>query len=282
MTAGTDEAWHGKWTSTALVVVLCTGISVSNSLELLLLILVTFKKWNGLYFWSLLVTSASVLPYSIGFLVEYLNIHHLLGDIINNIGWAVMVSGQSVVLYSRLGIILHDRRVLNGVLWMIIVDGVLFYTITTVIHYGTYTDLASFNKGSLVIEKIQMTVYCVQEFIISGLYVREVWRMSRIVTMAARNKRIMWELLVINLVIIGLDIALLCLEYLDLSVVEQTFKGLAYSFKLKMELAILGKLVEIANTNTGGHTDLGCSELPTSNEHSHVTSKPDTTHITTV
>jgi len=231
MAAAADEAWHGKWTATALVVVLCTGISISNSLELLLLVLVTFKKWKGLYFWSLLVTSFSVLPYSVGYLVEYMGLFQLLGDIMNNVGWAVMVSGQSVVLYSRLGIILHNPKVLKAVLWMIIVNGAVFYTITTVIHYGTYTNLHSFDHGSLIIEKIQMTVYCVQEFIISGLYVREVWRMSRIVTLAARKKRIMWELLVINLVIIGLDIALLCLEYLNLSVIEQTFKGLAYSFK---------------------------------------------------
>ncbi|KAF8851009.1 hypothetical protein BDZ45DRAFT_661169 [Acephala macrosclerotiorum] len=273
-----DEAWYGKWTATALVVVPCTRISISNALELLLLVLVTFEKWKGLYFWSLLVTSFSVLPYSVGFLVEYLELHHLLRDIMNNIGWAVMASGQSVVLYSRLGIILHNQNTLKAVLWMIVVNGVVFYTITTVIHYGTYTDIATFDKGSFVIEKIQMTVYCVQESIISGLYVREVWRMSRIVILAGRKKRIMWELLAINLVIIGLDIALLCLEYLNLSVIEQTFKGLAYSFKLKMELAILGKLVEVAHANSGGQADFRGNGLVDSDEHSHVHSKPDATH----
>ncbi|KAE8442037.1 hypothetical protein EG329_003894 [Mollisiaceae sp. DMI_Dod_QoI] len=172
-----------------------------------------------------------------------------------------------------------ERPVLKAVLWMIIANGVVFYTITTVVHYGTYTNLKSFDRGSLIIEKIQMTVYCVQEFIISGLYVREVWRMSRIVTLAARKKRIMWELLVINLVIIGLDIALLCLEYLNLSVIEQTFKGLAYSFKLKMELAILGKLVEIAHANKARQPDFHGNGPPHSNEHSHVCSKPDTSHV---
>ena len=106
--------------------------------------------------------------------------------------------------------------------------------------------------------------------------------MSRIVTLAARKKRIMWELLVINVVIIALDIALLVIEYLDLRVVEQTFKGLAYSFKLKMELAILGRLVEIAHTNTGGHTDLGANGPVHSDEHSHVHSKPEATHVMNV
>jgi hypothetical protein len=71
--------WNGRWTGTALTVVICTGISISNALELLLLVVITFKKRKGLYFWSLLVTSFSILPYSIGFLIEYLRKCSLMG-----------------------------------------------------------------------------------------------------------------------------------------------------------------------------------------------------------
>ena len=160
-----------------------------------------------------------------------------------------MVTGQSVVLYSRLGVILHNPKILRLVLWMIIVNGVTFYVTTTVIHYGTYSSDGGFNTAAIIIEKIQMTAFCIQEFIISGLYVLEVWRLSRILV-HEKSRRIMWELLVINLVIIALDIALLTLEYLGLSVLEQVFKGTAYSFKLKMELAILGKLVSMAQMHS--------------------------------
>jgi hypothetical protein len=72
MATDSSEDWQGRWTGTALVVVICTGISISNALELLLLVVVTFKKRRGLYFWSLLITSFAVLPYSIGYLIEYL------------------------------------------------------------------------------------------------------------------------------------------------------------------------------------------------------------------
>jgi hypothetical protein len=72
MASNSSEDWHGRWTGTALTVVICTGISISNALELLLLVVITFKKRKGLYFWSLLITSFSILPYSIGFLIEYL------------------------------------------------------------------------------------------------------------------------------------------------------------------------------------------------------------------
>mgnify|MGYP001356274824 CR=1 FL=1 len=68
-----DRPWQGEWTATALVVILCTGISISNAVELLLLVLITFKKRSGLYFWSLLITSFSVLPYSVGFFIAYIS-----------------------------------------------------------------------------------------------------------------------------------------------------------------------------------------------------------------
>ena len=167
----------------------------------------------------------------------------------NNIGWLVLVTGQSVVLYSRLGVILHNPSVLRLVLCMIIVNGFVFYVTTTVIHYGTYSSDSAFESAAVIIEKIQMTVFCVQEFIISGLYVLEVWRLSKVLIHES-SRQTMWELLLINLVIIALDIALLTLEYLGLSVLEQTFKGTAYSFKLKMEFAILGKLISMAQTHS--------------------------------
>ena len=179
----------------------------------------------------------------------------------NNVGWGVMVTGQSVVLYSRLGIILHHEKTLRFVLWMIVVDTAVFYTSTTVIHYGTYSAVHGFAPAAAVIEKIQMTVFCVQQFIISGLYVREVWRLSKVLTQKSNARRIMWELLAINLILILLDIALLALEYLSYSVLEKTFKGLAYSFKLKMEFAILGKLIAISRTNSSGKSWLGGPSL---------------------
>ena len=184
----------------------------------------------------------------------------------NNIGWLVLVTGQSVVLYSRLGVILHNLRVLRLVLWMIIIDGFIFYVTTTVIHYGTYSSDGTFNRAAMIIEKIQMTGFCIQEFIISGLYVREVWRLSRVLVHES-SRQTMWELLVINLVIIALDIALLTLEYLGLSVLEQTFKGTAYSFKLKMEFAILGKLVSMAQTHSTQPVFPGSNSPPEHLEH---------------
>lgn len=85
----------------------------------------------------------------------------LLAIIINNLGWTMMVTGQSVVLYSRLHLVLNDLRLLRAILWMIIIDAFLFHIPTTVTHFGAYYSQQSFYDASQVIEKIQMTGFCI-------------------------------------------------------------------------------------------------------------------------
>lgn len=55
----------------------------------------------------------------------------------------------------------------------------------------------------------------------------------------------MWHLFSVNVLIIVLDVGLLITEYLGLRIFEQTFKCVVYSIKLKLEFAILGKLVSM-------------------------------------
>ena len=89
-----------------------------------------------------------------------------------------------------------------------------------------------------------MTGFCAQEFLLSGLYVREIFRLLK--SVAQQNtRRTMWQLFAVNIIIIALDIALLMMEYLSQRVLEKTFKGLIYSIKLKMEFAVLSKLVSM-------------------------------------
>jgi hypothetical protein len=237
----------GNFDTQAVIVIVCSTLGLYNALELLLLIFVTFKHFEGLYFWSLLIASFGVIPYVVGWLIVYFSLtHNYVGFIIDSYGWVTMVTGQSVVLYSRLHLVLKNENILRVVKWMIIFDAVVFHTMTTVVLFGSSIgdEQGPFNQSWKVIEKLQMTAFCIQEFIISGLYVWETIRLLQIV----RKKgtiRVMWQLFIINVIIIAMDIALLALEYRNLRTLEQAFKVVIYSFKLKLEFAILGKLVEL-------------------------------------
>lgn len=257
-----------KW---ALKTTLVTFIAIScyNVVELVVLVLSTFRRWRGLYFWSLLLSACvGVFLYSLGFMMKFFtSADSTLSVTVLTVGWWAMVEGygtnpaprmirtdassQSVVLYSRLHLVLHDERILRRVLAMIVVNFFILMVPTTVLTYGSNVVNRNpvFVTGYNIMEKIQMTGFTIQEVIISALYVMETIKMLRLGS--DRNKqKIMHQLVGINICIVIMDLALLGLEYASYYAVQITLKGLIYSIKLKLEFAVLGKLVDVVRRSS--------------------------------
>ena len=244
-----QTTFHGQYDVTSVTITITQALAFYNGFELLLLIFTTFNKWQGLYFWSLVVSTLGMLAYSLGLILEYFVIGDrntlLPGLIFDSLGWMFMVSGQSVVLYSRLGLIVTNRKILNAVKWMIIVDAIVFHVTCNGLNYvAHWTTLQSARDGYFYFEYVQMTGFCIQEFIISGLYM---WKTIELLKTIKRenSKRIVYQLFSINIIIVILDIALLAIEYKNLHIFEQCVKSFVYSVKLKLEFAILGKMVDL-------------------------------------
>lgn len=242
-------AWGISLTRAIVISVICAALASYNAFELILLIFTTFHKYHGLYFWSMVTATCGIFPYVVGMEIMYFDqtfTANTVALVINNLGWISMVTAQSVVLYSRLGIVLGNpnSRILVFTKWMIIIDSFVFYTLATTIVFGMhYSTNHNFDKGYIYIERLQMTGFCIQEFVISGLYI---WKTLDIMQAGEKKQahRTLWQLFIINVVIVALDVALLVLEYLGLASIQIAFKALAYAVKLKMEFAILSKLVE--------------------------------------
>lgn len=258
------------------------------------MISLTFKRHKGLYFWSLVLATLGIIPYAVGLtMVHFKATVEYAGMIIDSIGWVLMVTGQSVVLYSRLHLVLNNPAILRAVLWMIIFNGVVWHISITILLFGSsYSPSQSkrgFNHAFNVLEKVQMTCFCLQEFIISGLYL---WRTLDILRTAVGNKRqFMWQLFGINIVIVAMDIALLVVEYKNHFTWEQGLKVVIYSIKLKLEFAVLGELVEFVQsrgcTSSAPHTDFrnpGFVELSDNHSKAKVaksrsSSMPEVVHL---
>jgi hypothetical protein len=169
---------------------------------------------------------------------------------IASLGWIVLVTGQSVVLYSRLHLVLNNLRIQCAVLWVIVINGMIWHTTQTALLFtiGPSVDGSNPTPIFVAIEKTQMTFFCAQEFVISGLYL---WGTIDILLTSLGNKqKTMWYLLIINLLIVAMDIALLIM-YKDHYTIEQGVKLIIYSIKLKLEFAVLGKLVDVAQSHGG-------------------------------
>jgi hypothetical protein len=142
---------------------------------------------------------------------------------------------------------------------MIIVDAVILHVPTAVLFYGTVAKpISAFAHGYDIMERIQVAGFCIQELIISGIYV---WQTIKLLRLRPQGRRqgILAQLLVINIVILILDVAVIVIEYIGYYAVQVMFKPVAYSVKLKLEYAILGKLVSFVRRPYDSSQELSSS-----------------------
>jgi hypothetical protein len=239
------------------------AIAVFNVLEINLWIFTTFQRRTGLYFWSLLIASWGIPLHATGFLLKFFQLcrNDYVSATLVIIGWYAMVTGQSVVLYSRLHLIADKRRI-RWVLAMIIVDFFIFHIPTTVLFYGSNSsDPHRFLSPYAICEKMQITAFSLQEFIISALYIWEARKMLRSIAKIKKEeaRSVMIHLILVNILIILMDITLLGTEYANEYSIETTYKSTLYSIKLKLEFAILNRLRALVKSQ---HTSTLSCETP--------------------
>ncbi len=90
-----------------------------------------------------------------------------------------------------------------------------------------------------------------QEAILSSIYIVEIVSILR-TSLRPQTRRLMLQIVFINIVIIIMDMALVSMECASLYVLEAMTKGVLYSIKLKLEFVILSRLVEFVR---GAHKD---------------------------
>lgn len=267
--AGITAGYSGRSESLRIAMIFLSGLAMYNAVELIAMISLTFTRHRGLYYWSLLIASIGIIPYSLGFVLKFNNLTP--GDLcwlsvfLLTIGWYPMVTGQSLVLWSRLHLIVRSERgdrILKWTKWMIITNAIVLHIPTTVLTFGSNGDLDTdvFFKGYDVMEKIQMVGFFIQEVVLSAIYIVETIKTLR-TSLQPNIKRTMYQLITINVFIIIMDLALLGIECASLYILETMVKGVVYSIKLKLEFAILGKLVSFATGQRpaaeGGPTSIG-------------------------
>lgn len=202
------SSFDGKYNVASVVVTLSIALALYNSLEMVLLISMTFKRYKGLYFWTLVLCNLGVVLYTIGMMLTYYRLGLLaLCKVVLDFGWVCMILFQSLVLYSRLGLILDNPTIVKAVKWMIIIDSILLFPIVIIFDFGsTYSKGPAFSAGYFYIEHVQITGFTVQELTISGLYV---WKTIALLKVLQKpnTRNVIWQLLTINVIIVAMDVS---------------------------------------------------------------------------
>ncbi|RHZ54014.1 uncharacterized protein CDV56_103827 [Aspergillus thermomutatus] len=223
------------------------AIAWYNAIELIVLCFTTFKKYGGFYFWALLVSSISILPFGFGYLLIIFNIYPgYFAVAVEEVGWCAMVTGQSLVLWSRLHLVVYSRKVLRGTLAMIIVDAVILHTTGWILEFGANSNQASrFTQPFEIFERVQLVGFSLQEIILSIVYTKAAIRLLKL-RPRRQYRSTLVQLVVVNVLFILMDAAIVSFQYAGLFRIHVSFKAMVYSVKLKLEYAILGKLVHMS------------------------------------
>lgn len=229
------------------------AVACFNSIEILISLLHRFKRYEGLYFWSMLTATLGIILHSIVVLLRYYALGpNFLLSVLTCVGWYGMVTGQSVVLYSRLHLIVSDKSKIRWVKYMILTNFCILHVPVTVLFLGSNTrDSRRFLPAFHVYEGIQLAGFFIQESVISGLYIWETARGLKPIfaVRKAMERNVMRHLIIVNVLVVILDVTLLVTQYSSNFQIQTTYKPVVYSIKLKMEFTVLNKLLLITQHN---------------------------------
>ncbi|KAL2024895.1 hypothetical protein VTK56DRAFT_3594 [Thermocarpiscus australiensis] len=265
-----------------------TGISWYIGAEINTSLFLLFKRCRGLYFWSAALSSWGVVLQPLFIILgDYGIWTDLKGSIVMiYLTWLIMVIPQSWLLYSRLHLIAHHETMLRWIKMVLIFTSIVFSVPTIII--GTIAQATDISPGLFAInlawDRVQLTVYFVQETALSLLYIwqaRKYLHNSSLLSQqpylestvagssttapttraAPETRQLLLHLVFANVLVIALDIALLGVQYAGLFYLQGAFKPCVYGVKLKVEFAILNRLVDLVRRHGRG-TAGGPSSYP--------------------
>ncbi|RDW63341.1 hypothetical protein BP6252_10886 [Coleophoma cylindrospora] len=259
------------------------ALAVYNAVEIIILTFVTFKKYRGAYFLSLLVAAVGVILNALGYFVKYMGFaksdaQKYTGLAIVVIGWSAMVTGHSLVLWSRLGLFDGNSRALKLLLKAIIINGLVLHPTTTVFVFGS--NMAKgvtqeiFVRGYVIMEKIQLTIFFLQELVLLGDYLYQALKLLRH-SSKSETRRLLTQLFAMSIIIILLDCIVISFEYANFYLLQVATKSVVYSIKLKLEFAVLSRLVVFVSRPRQVSVTLHLSK-PTASHSISVENQPNT------
>jgi hypothetical protein len=179
-----------------------------------------------------------------------------------------MVTGFSIVLWSRLNIIIQDRRIRRGILAMILINAVIFHSALVALQFGLAASKGSQRAPWLRIlnpmERTQITMFTVQEIIISLFYIHATWKIlhDRIVHHREQTRKVLIMLFVVQTTVVMMDIVVITLDLSGWFTLKAIIHSWVYGIKLELEFVVLNQLVEIARAGVPGLSTITDDSVP--------------------
>jgi hypothetical protein len=227
------------------------AISLWLVLDLLIQIHLKFKKYRGLYYWCILLTTLGIGLHAIAFilklfipgLAEGVSAAGSLGTTaLAKVGWVLNTTGFSMVLWSRLGLVVRDRRILSGTLVIIVLDAILLHTPIIIFSFGLSTpSYLTWLPYMATMERIQITGFTVQDLALSTFYTFTSAKLLNIRYTSQRRNLFMALVFAQGFGFVA-DMVMVVLDYEDMFTLKASLHPFIYAVKLKIEFLVLNQL----------------------------------------
>ncbi|KAK2028405.1 integral membrane protein [Colletotrichum zoysiae] len=235
---------------------------IYNAAEIYVFIFATFRRRQGRYFWSMVVADSGILVNAVALLVHHLGRSVGGGGGASFVpgalalpGWVAMVTGQSLVLWSRLHLVVYNRRWIRSVLVLIVADACVLHVPMAVVWGLTMAapppERDAWLRRFALYEKVAIVVFSLQETLITGIFARQGFlNLKPLFAFKTRTARLVCVyLLSLFVIVFLLDVGLVLLDYTNHAVFQTTSKPFVYSVKLKVEFVVLNKLLAFTKMN---------------------------------
>jgi len=217
------------------------AVTVWIGLELIVQLFLRFQRRRTLYFWSIFVSVCGALIYVPGTLL----IHDVrfpgVGTAFLTISMVITMSGFSFILYSRLYLLISDKRVLRIILYCIITTSLLLQPPIIVT-----TSLSQTKSGAILLHITSWfdVVFSVQELILASLYIYYFFLFTKDSQKESHSRSTLALLILAEAVVLLTDVASLVFLFMKWFLARQLIRAFSYLVKIKIEFIVLNALVQ--------------------------------------
>jgi len=224
-----------------IIVISMLATAIYNAMETIFVAFDIVRNYRSLYFWSMQASCCGILVHAVSAIICCTSQQSTLpASVLFIVGWYAMVTGQAVVCYSRLRLVVLDISKVRWVLRMIVVNACILHVPMTVLFLGSINGNPRFPRPVAIFNRIQLVGFCVQEGVISCVYIHEAMR-NLICVARLRGQeqpQATAHLLGIGGFVFLLNILLLLTEY-RLQFIQVSLQAVIYSIKLRLEFVLL-------------------------------------------
>jgi hypothetical protein len=234
------------------------SIALWLSVDLIFQVHVTFRRWGGMYYWTVLGTSIGVGLHATSVAIKAFTVLTIAQDIGTTVlaktGDILTQTGFSLVLYSRLKLIkcARTRLYLKWILITILASSFLVHTPAIIFTFALNTRIPGWYGHTQVAEKFVILWFTIQEFALSTIYtystarlIKDLPGMSSCNALQHQAKKTRRNLLLFmvfaQIITFTFDMTLVMMIMLE-PVYKAVFMPAFYGIKLKVEFMALNQL----------------------------------------